>query len=707
MIMDTTIPQELPVDPQAQELGPYPYESDEQPEEKPAVDVVAQLNAQLAKTNIANDLSDERLATIGQRVIDDYKTDLDSRVDWQREQDAIAEIAKMTTEIKHFAGKVVSNVKFPMILDAAIRFSSRTYPEIVKGKDVCKCAVVGKDPAGTKAAKAERVGQHMSYQLLEEMDWETEFDQLLMTYSITGSEFKKTYYCPIKECNVSEMVFAKDFVVNYWAKSLETAARGTHIIQLAQNDIVERINSGVFKDGLTIEDLGQPDADESTGSSVDDKDVPHIFLEQHRWLDLDDDGYREPYVVLVHEKTAKVVRIAARYDVSGVFLTDDKKLKRIEPVNYFTHYKFMPSPDGGFYGFGFGKLLFGLNNSVNTNLNQLIDAGTAANRKSGFIGRGIQIGRTSQSNDGFALGYGEWKSIPSTGDDIRKNLVEMPSKEPSVVLFQLMQFLIEAGKALSNNSDVLSGESPGPNVPAATTLALIEQGMKVFNGIFKRLYRSLKDEFKKIVRLNRLHLPEESYYEVLDDEKAIMQSDYSETSLDIIPVADPNNLSDIGRAIKMKALMELIGQGFKDDVIRRRYLESLNIENVDELIMPADAPPPPIPPEVQAQIDKLNAESEKLKVETVTAAVASQYSAMQAANVIAATPTTASIADGLLLSAGFVDRNQPPIVPQDVAQQVGLPEMPKNTSPMFPANADSGMMQGIETSDNDGAMNNG
>lgn len=704
MPIDTIIPQEFPVDPQAQGIGQFPYPQDDQPEEKPAVDVVAQINEKLATVNIANDLSDERLATIGQRVIDDYKTDLDSRAEWQREQDLIAEIAKMTVEVKHFAGKVVSNVKFPMILDAAIRFSSRTYPEIVKGKDVCKCSVVGKDPDGAKAAKAERVGQHMSYQLLEEMDWEPEFDQLLMTYSITGSEFKKTYYCPIKERNVSEMVFAKDLVVDYWAKSLESAARVTHVVELAQNDIVERINSGVFKEGLSVEDLGQPDSDESGVSSADDKDVPHIFLEQHRWIDLDDDGYQEPYVVLVHEKTAKVVRIAARYDVSGIFLTEDNRLKRIEPVNYFTHYKFMPSPDGGFYGFGFGKLLFGLNNSVNTNLNQLIDAGTAANRKSGFIGRGIQIGRTSQSNDGFTLGYGEWKSIPSTGDDIRKNLVEMPSKEPSAVLFQLMQFLIETGNSLSNNSDVLSGESPGPNVPATTTLALIEQGMKVFNGIFKRLYRSLKDEFKKIVRLNRLHLPEELYYEVLDDEKAIKQSDYSETSLDIIPVADPNNLSDVGRAIKMKALMELIGQGFRDDVIRRRYLESLNIENVDELIMPESAGPPPIPPEVQAQIDKLKAEAEKLRVETVTAAVTSQYSAMQAANVIATTPTTASIADALLLSAGFVDRNQPPIVPQDVVQQPGIPEMPKNTSPMFPANADSGMMQGIETQRNEGVQ---
>lgn len=703
LMMDEMIPQEYPVDPQAQAIGQYPYPI-ERPTEKPPVDAVAQVNAQLSMTNIANELSDSRLDTIGQRVIDDYETDLDSRADWQREQDAIADIVKMTTEVKHFAGKVVSNVKFPMILNAAIHYAARAYPEIVKGKDVCKCAVIGRDPDGKKAAQADRVGQHMSYQLLEKMDWESELDQLLMTYSITGSEFKKTYYCPIKERNVSEMVFARDLVVDYWAKSIDDTARVTHVIEMGQNGIVERINAGVFRDGLSIDDFGQPDSDETGANTADDKDIPHVFLEQHRWLDLDDDGYQEPYVVLVHKKTAKVARIAARYDVSGVHLTDDGKLKRIEPVNYFTHFKFMPSPDGGFYGVGFGKLLFGLNNSVNTNLNQLIDAGTAANRKSGFIARGLQIGPTSQRNDGFSLGYGEWKSIPSTGDDIRKNMVEIPSKEPSSVLFQLMQFLIETGNALASVSDILSGESPGPNVPAASTLALIEQGMKVFNGIFKRLYRSLKEEFIKLARLNRLYLPEESYYAVLDDERAIKQSDYSDTSFDIVPVADPNNLSDLGRAMKMKALMELVGQGFKDDVIRRRYLESLNIEDVDELIPEAATGPPPIPPEVQAQIDKLNAETKKTDSEAVESSVRAQFAGMQAANIIASTPTVTPIADALLLSAGFVDKDASPIVPQGVQPQQGLPQLPQNTSPGFPAlpgTGEVGMNRGIETQRNE------
>jgi len=426
----------------------------------------------------------------------------------------------------------------------------------------------------------------------------------------------------------------------------------------------------------------------------------------------------------VHKQTAIVVRVCARYDVAGIKVSESGQMTRIEPVSYFTHFKFMPAIDGGFYGMGFGKLLFGLNNAVNAITNQLIDAGTANNRMSGFVGRGIQIGRTSASTDGFALGAGDWKSIPSTGDDVRKNIVPMPSKEPSQVLFTMLQFLIETGKSLSNVSDILSGESPGPNVPAASTLALIEQGMKVFSGIFKRLYRSLKDEFRKIARLNRLYLPEESYFAVLDDKMAIFQEDYSETSLDIIPIADPSNLSDMGRAMKMQALMQLSGKGLNDMAIKKRFLESLNIENVEELLPKEPEGPPPIPPEVQAALDKIIAEtekikieaekikleSEKIKVETVTSAVTSQFSAMQAANVIAISPGTAPIADALLLSAGFVDRNGPPIVPQGLAPQTGLPQLPQNTSPLFPdkiASPAQGMNMGIETPANDGLVQPG
>jgi len=714
------IPQEAPSDPSAQSIGTFPYPQTGQPGQATPPkkdDNVGKLNAWFEMTNIADELESNVLLLIGQRVAEDYELDKDSRIQWEQKQELVSEIAKMSVEKKYWAGRLVSNVKYPMIIDATIQFASRAYPEIVKGTDVVKCKVVGKDPQGLKAAQAKRIGDHMSFQVLEEMDWEDELDQLLMTYPIVGSIFKKTYRCPVREGNVSELVMAKDLVVNYKAKSIETAERVTHPIELTPNKITERINSGVFVSGMTLMELGEPEQDEdsNTTSAGTDKDAPHIFLEQHRWWDLDGDGYQEPYIITVHKQTAKVVRICARYDVDGIKLNADNTLKRIEPVNYFTHFKFMPSTDGGFYGMGFGELLFANNSGCNAITNQLIDAGTANNRSSGFIGRGINIGgRTTQVADGLMLAPGDWKFVPSSGDDIRKNIVQMPSKEPSPVLFQMLDFLIKAGKELSSVSDIMSGESPGPNVPAASTLALIEQGMKVFTGVFKRLYRGLGSEFKKIARLNRLYLDEKSYYNVLDDDNAICKEDYSDKTFNVVPVADPSNLSNMGRALKMTALMQLIGQGFNDDAIRKRYLESLEIENPEELMPPEQAGPPPIPPEVQATIDKLNAETEKTKNEAVNASVTAIFSALQAAGVIAVTPQTSAMADFLLHSAGFVDRNAPPILPPGV-QAVGPtgaaaniappPGLPQNTNPLFPAVPASpavGADMGIETNRNEG-----
>jgi chaperonin GroES len=374
----------------------------------------------------------------------------------------------------------------------------------------------------------------------------------------------------------------------------------------------------VFLD-VDIDNLGDPDPNSVDGGSdknqisYNDDDAPHIFLEQHRWLDLDEDGYQEPYIVTVHHKSQKVVRITARYDLDGVKSDESGGIIRIVPVSYFTRFIFMPSPDGCFYGLGFGKLMFGINQSVNTILNQLIDAGTLNNRQGGFLTKGLQLGGRNNSWSGdMNIPMSGWISVPSTGDDLRKGIVPLPTKEPSQVLFTLLNFLVEAGKELSSVSDVMSGESPGSNVPAASTLAVIEQGLKVFSGIFKRMYRSLKEEFKKIARLNRMYLPEEEYYLVLDDEMAVFKSDYTDKTLDIVPIADPSSVSDMMRSLKAQALLSLVGQGLNDVEIRKRYLEAIGVDEIEK-ILPPEGAPPATDPKVDAEVNLLNARAEREK----------------------------------------------------------------------------------------------
>jgi chaperonin GroES len=535
-----------------------PIEIEEEPEESQEQEILSimdQLEARHAMTNIAEDLEQDVIDTIAAKVVDDYNTDKDSRSVWEESNRELMKLAKLDSEKKTYAGERVANVKYPIITNAAIQFAARAYPEIIKGSDVVKPKVIGEDPDGQKAERGKRLCDHMSYQLLNDMpDWEDGVDQMLFTLPVVGCAFKKTYYSAVESQNIED------------------------------NDSV-------------------------------DEDTPHKFLEQHRWYDLDKDGYQEPYIVTVHLATQKLVRISARFELKGVETNDKDEIVRIKPTHYFTRFLFMPAPDGSFYGMGFGSLLHSINSATNTALNQLLDAGTLSNRQSGFLGRGIQLGR------GASLKFqsGEWKPVQTTGDDLRKNIVPLPTKEPSHVLFQLLGLLIDTGKELSGITEVLSGQSPGSNVPAETTLALIEQGLQVYSATHKRIHRSLYREFQKIRRLNVLYLSDEEYSTVLDSPKAIRRQDYENSDLDIIPVSDSNATTNMQRIMKAKALFEIKGQGLNDEEINKRYLEALQVENIDELIPKEQEPDPILELEIEtkkAELGKIMAEQGKLAADT-------------------------------------------------------------------------------------------
>ena len=376
----------------------------------------------LSTANIAELMDDVQLTTIGEKVVREYNMDKESRQDWEYKMDESMKLALQVVEQKSFPWAGASNVKFPLITIAALQFHARAYPALITGTDIVKCRVNGPDPTGEKTARAQRVEDFMSYQLLEEDEaWEDQMDKVLITTPIIGCSFKKSYWSPRTKANVSEMVLAKDLVVDYWTKSLETANRITHILYLNKNDIRERTLRGLYVESdlgqaRTLEPNETRDKAQGAHPASNDPDTPYEILEQHRYLDLDGDGYSEPYIVTVHKESKKVLRIMANYFESSI----EKRNGRIVFITaeqYFTKYSFIPSPDGGFYDLGFGVLLGPLNESINTIVNQLIDAGTMANTAGGFLGRGLKIRGGNQS---FA--HLEWKHVETTGDDIRKNV---------------------------------------------------------------------------------------------------------------------------------------------------------------------------------------------------------------------------------------------------------------------------------------------
>lgn len=559
--------------------------------------------------NVAEKLDEQQLNVLGDRVIAEYKIDESSRTEWKEKAERALDRAKLKTSKKTYPFDGAANVKNPILATAALQFAARAYPAIVDGLRIVKGQVVGDDRGvpmmgpdgqpvvnpqtgelqwqvqpGAKRSKAERIGKHMSYQLLNEMpEWEEDTDVLLGQIPVIGCAFRKVFYSKVLGRNQDEMISALDFVVNQSTRSLDTVPRMTQLFKLYPHEIEERQNAGVFLDI----DLG------IAPGAGDDEDAPHKFLEQHRYIDLDGDGYREPWVVTVHEDTGKVVRIVANFDPNQLRLGEDGNLARIARYNMFVKYPFFRDPAGGFYDLGFGELLEPLSEVIDSTVNQMLDAGHLQNAGGGFIGSGIRLKKNQ-----MRFAPGQYHVVEASGSAIKDAIVNMQHPGPSDVLFQLLGMMVEWSKDIANVKDVLTGDQQR-NQPATTTLALIEQGMKVYTSIYKRIYRALKKEFELLFKLNAKHLPEQQYITIMDTELAVAREDYDQGSMDVLPAADPNQVTDIQKMQRAQVYLEV---GTKPEAVQAgvdprecflRFFDAMGAEEVEKLIPPKPAQPSP------------------------------------------------------------------------------------------------------------------
>ena len=613
-------------------------EVQEDPEAKEKADADAvELDKALGSINVAKDLEEDDLVELGEECRLGFDRDEESRRTWLMDQEKWMKLATQVAEKKTYPWPGAANVQYPLLTTASMQFAARAYPALVPGPDLVKGQVISKDLDGKASDRAERIGSHMSYQIMCEMDeWEEDMDKLCLMLPIVGCAFKKTYYNPMTEKNVSELVPAENFVVNYWAKNLETAFRKTHIIYLNQNEVEERIRSGVF---LDVE-LGKPvpytsvanaqkDVTTKKQESEPDDSTPFAFMEQHTWADLDEDGYKEPWIVTFEYNTKKVVRVVPRFQSDGI-KKDGKKIQRIEPMEYFTKFGFIPNPDGGIYDVGFGLLLGALNSTVNTLTNQLLDAGHLATLQAGFIGRGIRI-----KGGGVRFQPGEWKQADFTGDDIKNNIFPLPAQAPSDVLFKLLEALVTSSKELASVSEIATGKLPGQNTPATTTQISVEQSLKVFTAIYKRLYRALTKEYEKLFELNKLYLPDEKIYFVLNtenqpNEQALFKTDYKD-DITVKPNADPNVVSDAQELSRAQALFELmqspLGGWLQPQEVLMRLLKAGKQQGIQKLINPQGPPPDPKQQEMQA---KMQMEQQKTQADVGIKQLEAQIKQMEA-----------------------------------------------------------------------------
>jgi chaperonin GroES len=575
-------------------------------------DGTAELNAAFLSANMAIGLDKDKLDKISDRCKRGFEDDLMSRSDWESEIDEWTALAKQTRETKSFPWPNASNVKYPLLSTAAMQFAARAYPSLLPSSGrVVNAVVVGKDPDGSKLEKATNVSTYMSYQFLYQMEsWEEGMDKMLMMLPIVGTMFKKTWYDKSTDQIRSEVILPKNIVVNNWAKSLHSVERISEIIEMPKRLLVEKQRMGVYRD-VDLADAALPEGMDG----VQDETTPYQLIEQHTFYDMDGDDYEEPVIVTFERVSGEILSIYPRFAKDDVIpKPGGKGIGRIKPRQMYTKFGFVPNPDGSFYDIGFGVLLGPLNEAVNSVINQLIDSGTVSALQSGFIGKSLRI----KMGDA-RMQPGEWRPVNATGDDLRKQIVPLPAKDPSTTLFQLMGSLITSGKELASVAEIFVGKMPGQNTPATTTMASIEQGMKVFTAVYKRLFRSLSEEFDKVFDLNHMYLDQQTYVNVLDIE--VDPSDFDRSKCDIEPGADPTAVSQTEKLLKAQGLMELLQTGVLDTVeVVRRILEAQEQPNADKLFnqqvqQTGQFQPPPDPKILALQL-KQQSEQQKAALDS-------------------------------------------------------------------------------------------
>lgn len=605
---------------------------------------IPQLLERLSKPNLAEDLDPDILTSITNRCIQDYEIDESSRTEWMERSKEALELAMQTYEVKNEPWENAANVKFPSLTIAALQFHARAYPSIIRGNQVVKGQVTGFDPNGSKAERALRIGKFMSWQCLEDMDgWEEDVDRLLICLPILGCMFKKTAYDRNSHKNRSELRFPQNICVNYSAKNLKTVPRITDVFTLYPQEIIERQMQGLYLD-----------KEIAMGGDVD-LEKEQDMLEQHCLVDLDEDGYKEPYIAIIHKASNTLLRLAANYDLDTIFVKvgdefvtlydlqqkgekdfSNYRLAKIEPVSYFTKYSFFPSPDKGFYDFGFGQILYPLIESVNTSINQMLDAGTKQNYGGGLIAKNFLGKRGEQT---FKLG--EYKEVENmTGASIRDAIYEFDHKGPSPVTMNLLQLLLQAVKDITTVQDIMVGDTQTEET-ATTTLTRVDQGQKLFTAIYKRLFRAHKEEFKKLFRLNRLYLPEKTYFTVLDSPDTAFRADFQGDDTDVQPVMDPQIASLPMKITKAQVLRQASTEKpnlYNQLEVEKRFLEAIEESNIEAVLLkPEQIQPPPDPKlmEVKAKIEEIIAkislmEDEKVKMYAETMKTLADAKAVEA-----------------------------------------------------------------------------
>ena len=556
--------------------------------------------------NLAEELDDRELSRLSSELLGEFDGNKASRSEWEDAYSKGLELLGYNYEDRTMPFRGATGVTHPLLAEAATQFQAQAFNELLPPSGPVRTQVVGEKTKDNEA-QAYRVREFMNYYITNVMEEYTpEFDQMLFYLPLAGSTFKKVYYDAAVDRAVSKFVPAEDLVVPYGASDLDSCENITQVVKMSLNDLRIRQVMGFYRDIPVIPSQGESsevsdEMDKLEGVEPSNIDYDCTLLECHVNLDLygfedtgedgEPTGIKVPYIVTISEDNGQVLSIRRNFKEG-----DDLKKK----IQYFVHYKFLPG--FGFYGLGLIHTIGGLSRTATAALRQLIDAGTLSNLPAGFKARGLRV-----RDDEEPLQPGEFRDVDAPGGAIRDSLMPLPFKGPDSTLFQLLGFVVDAGRRFATITDMKVGDG-NQQAAVGTTVALLEQGSRVMSAVHKRLHYGMRQEFKLLARVMSEYLPQEYPYAVAGGDRAVMRQDFDDR-VDVVPVSNPNSFSQAQRISLAQSQLQMATQAPQihdlHEAYRRMY-EALGVNDIDKiLIAPSSEDPIPKDP-AQENIDAMD-----------------------------------------------------------------------------------------------------
>jgi hypothetical protein len=540
--------------------------------------------------NLAEDMDEDELTQLCGDLLGEFEEDLSSRKDWMQTYVDGLELLGLKIEDRTEPWPGACGVYHPLLSEALVKFQAETIMETFPAKGPVKTQIIGKETPEKKEA-AQRVQDDMNYQLTDVMvEYRPEHERMLWGLGLAGNAFKKVYYDPSIERQISLFVPAEDVVVPYGASNIQTCQRLTHVMRKTENELRRLQVAGFYRDV----ELGDPvDAFDEVEKKIAEKmgfrassDDRYKILEMH--VDMDLPGYEDkdedgeptgialPYVVTIEKGTQNVLAIRRNWHPD-----DNTKQKR----NHFVHYSYIPG--FGFYAFGLIHLIGAFAKSGTSIIRQLVDAGTLSNLPGGFKTKGLRV-----KGDDTPIAPAEFRDVDVASGTIKDNIMTLPYKEPSQVLYSLLGTIVEEGRRFASAADLKVSDMSAQS-PVGTTLAILERTLKVMSAVQARIHYSMKQEFQLLKDIIRDYTPEDYSYEPEEGSRRAKQSDYDQVY--VIPVSDPNAATMSQKVVQYQAVMQL-AQGapqlYDLPYLHRQMLDVLGIKNAEKLVpMPDDQKP--------------------------------------------------------------------------------------------------------------------